>query len=295
MAFFRDLFRAKGPPADERPVGPFPRVFVTPRALEKFLAFGRERGGTVCVLMTRAADGRFDHLVTPYANLVHGDVVRIACDALPAYAPRGAQDDMAGFLIDHGRAPVTISFPWSDTAASRPGHLLLSFERLNLLHPELLLDSAGSDASMALAEIACQLLLGDTNPALVVSVKPDLIVAAYAEDLDCVVLLKFPADLVAEYGLRPGGRLVTVNTFRRDDGVAADLRPGPEYQNWSNFHPMVAEFLTDDADRVKELHRLVPEKYWQRARAQTVELLKTRAPNPRDGRPRCAVDPARGS
>jgi hypothetical protein len=295
MAFFRDLFRAKGPPADERPVGPFPQGFVTPRALEKFLAFERKRGGTACVLMTRAADGRFDHVVTPYANLVHGEVVRIACDALPAYAPRDGHDDMAGFLIDQGRSKVTVNFPWSDTAASRPGRVRLSFERLNLLHPELLLDSAGSDASMELAEIACQLLLGDTNPALVVSVKPDLVVSAYAEDLDCVVLLKFPPDLVGEYNLRPGRRLVTVDTFRRGDGVAADLTPGDEYQNWSNFHPMVAEFLTDDAERVKELHRLVPEKYWQRARVQTVELLKTRRSNPRDGRPRYAVNPAHGS
>ena len=87
---------------------------------------------------------------------------------------------------------------------------------------------------------------------------------------------------------------MTVNTFRHDDGVAADLTPGPEYQNWSNFHPMVAEFLTDDAERVKELHRLVPEKYWQRASVQTIELLKTRRPTPRDGRPRHAVDAPRG-
>jgi hypothetical protein len=292
MPFFRDFFRAKAPPPDEQPVGPFPRVFITPRALENFLAFERKRGGTACVLMTRAADGHFDHGVTPYANLPHDDLVRIACDAMPAYIRRGTEEDTAGFLIDHGpSAKVTINFPWSDTTASRPGHLRLSFERLNLLHPELLLDSAGDDASLALAHIACQLLLGDTNPALVVALKPDLIVSAYAEDLDCVVLLKFPPDLVTEYDVRPGGRLVTVNTFRRADDVAADLAPGPEYQNWSNFHPMVAEFLTDDADRVRELHRLVPEKYWQRARVQTVELLKRRPPTPRDGRPRYAVHP----
>jgi len=293
MPFFRDYFRAKGPPPDEQPVGALPRVFVTPRAHERILAFESKRGGTACVLMTREADGQFDHVVAPYADLPRDDLVRIACDAVPAYAPRAGHDDMAGFLIDYGTpGKVTINFPWSDTAASRPGRLRLSFERLNLLHPELLLDSAGDDASMELGHIACQLLMGDTNPALVVSVKPDLIVSAYAEDLDCVVLLRFPPDLVAEYGLRPGARLVTVNTFRAGDDVAADLTPGPEFQNWANFQPMVAEFLADDAERVRELHRLVPEKYWQRARAQTIELLKTRRPAPRDGRPRYAVDPA---
>jgi hypothetical protein len=57
-----------------------------------------------------------------------------------------------------------------------------------------------------------QLIAGDSNPAVVVSVDP-LRVAAYSPDLDSVAMLAFPNNFVDIYNLEIGTKLITVNTY----------------------------------------------------------------------------------
>lgn len=304
MHFFRDLFRPKAPPPDERPAGRFPQVFLTPRAVRDVAAYQRKRGGTACVLVVKDPDGEFGYLVTPYSNLEPKDVVRVACDAVPAYIQRGHERDLSGLVIDHppaaldkpgGRTPnrpSCMSLPWPRGAiASDPGMIRLSFDRLARLHPELVLEAAAEDVIESIGLVAYQLLFGDTNPAIVAATRPDLIVCAYSGDIDCVVPLRFPAALAAEHNLKPGGRVISINSYRDEPEIAPDLTPGPKYTNWANYHPMIAEFLVDDAERLAELHRSMPEWSWQRCREMTVALMKSGNVRPRDGRPLRSVKP----
>jgi hypothetical protein len=137
------------------------------------------------------------------------------------------------------------------------------------------------------------MLFGDTNPALVAAVTPDaLIVSAFSPDIDTVVLLRFPPQFAAEYNLKPGSRLCTVNSYADDPEMAPDLIPGPDYTAWTNFRPFIAEFLADDSARLTALHAKLPDHNWQKCREMTVAALKRRPLTPRDGRPLRSMKPA---
>ena len=93
---------------------------------------------------------------------------------------------------------------------------------------------------------------GDSPAAVVVSLRP-LLMAAYIDVLDCIVLLEFPQEIAAEYGLRDGSRLLAINNYRRDGEVDADLIPGPnDTQTWSGFQAIIAEFVSDDLERIEQ-------------------------------------------
>ena len=98
------------------------------------------------------------------------------------------------------------------------------------------------------------LQFGDSRAAVVVSVSP-LLVAAYSDERDCVVMLKFPEELVATYRLKPGSRLITVNTYMQGPKrPVADLIEGPLSRgNWHNVIPMIADFLSDDTGTIETL------------------------------------------
>jgi len=111
----------------------------------------------------------------------------------------------------------------------------------------------------------------------VVSVTPDWVkVAAYTCEFDAIVVLGFPTkaiDLVAPGKTRPtvGMRLLVVSqfTYRGNDpntqGVQADITMGPRsYDKWYNFHPLVAQFVSDDshAPLWKERMDEVDEDLW---------------------------------
>jgi len=207
-------------------------------------------------------------------------------------------DGYAGFLADHVPLPNDppgtrtpgnpkyLDFPFpEDSYATNPGLIRLSFAKLGRLHPELLMDGGGTVAGVQqIGSIVEQLLFGDTNPAIVAKVEPDLIVSAYSVDIDCVVFLRFPREFVGEYQLRPGSKLVSVNCYYGEGEFAPDLVRGPKYLNWLNVIPMVADFLADDQERLVTLKRSIPDHAWQRCKELTVAKLKTRA-YPRDGRP----------
>jgi hypothetical protein len=168
------------------------------------------------------------------------------------------------------------------TTASNPGGFHLSLDKLRLLQPELLTDVTllcGSGcAKLHPAEelrdrIDEHLSLGDSRAAIVVSLKP-LLIAAFSDDLDTVALLKFPEELARKYSLTLDSRLLTVNTYGKsqDRGtggllVAADLVAGPRHTNqWSNVQPYIAEFLSDDMERIEARKARIDEEEWGDAR-----------------------------
>ena len=131
-----------------------------------------------------------------------------------------------------------------------------------------------------------RLLFGDTRAAVVVGVRPNLVVAAYSDDLDAVALLRFSPRHADEHQLSVGSRLVTVNTYQPGAGVASDLHLGPEPQSaaFCNFHPLIADLLSEDRRRLAELHQAIPESEWKHARELGEAAVAAKAPT-RSGRP----------
>ena len=196
-----------------------------------------------------------------------------------------------------------------NTYASHPGGLRLSPAKLAALEPELFTDrtfrcSPGCPIDHPAAEMrerfAEHLQLGDSRAALVVSVTP-LVVAAYSSDLDAVVLLSFPAEFVGRYRLVAGSRLLTVNTYIDvcESGTgkrryAVDLIPGPHRSGWSGFCPFIADFLSDDVQRIEARNREIDEEEWaDAARLAQLRIDRWGLNTARPGKPSLAGTPIR--
>ena len=72
------------------------------------------------------------------------------------------------------------------------------------------------------------LFYGDTQPAIVVSVNP-LLIAAYSDEMDAVVMLRFPMEFVEKYNLSVGSRLTTSNVYFTGNQFASDIFVGKNY------------------------------------------------------------------
>ena len=188
------------------------------------------------------------------------------------------------------------------TAASDPGRLSLSHEKLRVLRPDLyglsriwrifrrLILRRGWAQRDYIEE---HLHSGDSRAAVVVSLYP-LLVAAYTDELDCVAILSFPQEFVQAYRLSMGTRLLTVNTYKRDLPRDPDLIPGPNMiERWTGFHPIIAEFVSDDLDRINTRKRQITDNEWQRTLAMGRQYLERRPGFARDGRPVLSSIPAR--
>ncbi len=143
------------------------------------------------------------------------------------------------------------------------------------------------------AYIEAHLENGDSRAAVVMCLDPFL-VAAYSVDLDCVAMLRFPASLAKSYGFVNGARLLTVNTYRVSGKEDCDLIRGPQGQSpWLGFTPLIADFLTEDEDRLDERKGGISEREWERTLLLAREYLARFPGLARDGRPMLCGIPAR--
>ena len=186
------------------------------------------------------------------------------------------------------------------TRATHPGAIPLSDDKLRRMLPELFgirglwrrLRTRRGDAFDDYTYIKEQLLYGDSRAAVVVTVDP-LLVAAYSTDLDCVAMLRFPQRFVSSHTLHPGSRLLTVNTYGRGRRYQADLIIGEGCSgNWTRFHPLIADFLTDDVAMLALKKEEIPEDEWQLTTTLGEEYLVKRPGVYRDGRPLYALKSA---
>jgi iron-sulfur cluster assembly accessory protein len=191
-----------------------------------------------------------------------------------------------GFTFDNPNQSAT-------TQASDPGQLTLSRDRARRLLPELFQTPAcQGELEDTLRALQKHLMNGDSRAAVVVSAAP-LLVAAYTDELDCVALLRFPGELVSEYGLRVGSRLLTVNTYDRGGRRAGDLEPGPgTYDRYTNFAPLIADFLSEETARLQQRKQQIDEAEWQRAYDLGRESLRRHGRRARDGSPLQSWRPA---
>lgn len=183
----------------------------------------------------------------------------------------------------------------AESTASDPGGIPLSRRALAAFPTDdgilarLIRRFVGDEFTRIFAE---KLRLGDARAAVVASVEPPL-VAAYTDELDAVLLLRFPAGFLERRGLRQGDRLLTVNTYGNLPEFAPDLIAGPgDYGRWQNFHPLIADFLTDDAAALARAKARIAEPEWRRCADLAAAYRRARPGVARDGSPYEAYKPA---
>ncbi|MBL4850446.1 MAG: hypothetical protein JKY65_33430 [Planctomycetes bacterium] len=187
------------------------------------------------------------------------------------------------------------------TYASDPGEISLSPERLEKLAPEICKTGGllkrlwegflgeesfdQEDVDSWRVNVTEQLRCGDSRAAVVISTI-SLIVAAYTDELDCVVLLRFSRSFVQRYGLRVGSRLLTVNRYcHLEDGMSQDLWHGEHSCNrYGNFIPYIADFLSEDKQRLSERKQEIEEREWHRCKTLG-DLVFESGQEPRGGKP----------
>lgn len=188
----------------------------------------------------------------------------------------------------------------NNSYASDPGSIRLSHKKLNRFHPELyelkginkLLNRPSEKQQYWLTHFEEHLLHADSRAALVISIEP-LLIAAYTDELDCIAMLSFSNELVSEYGLSVGFRLLTVNSYIKGHLPVADLHYGPAaYHRYSNFHPLIAEFLSEDIIQTAHRKNNISEQEWKRTEICSQEYLLKFGQRSRDGRPLLSDIPA---
>jgi hypothetical protein len=180
----------------------------------------------------------------------------------------------------------------TNTHASSPGSISVSNVKLKLLRPDLFgLNNwvkrkikTMRNGFDEMREIQEHLLYGDSQPAVVISIEP-LLIAAYSEDIDCVVLLHFPEKYVEIYNLEEGSKLISINTYLRGEYFQSDITPGPNcHYTWRGFIPYIADFLTDDFEILENKKDEIDEDHWEYVYVLGIEYLKEFPNVWRDGR-----------
>lgn len=181
------------------------------------------------------------------------------------------------------------------TKASDPGRVTLSPRRLASFRPH---ESLWQRARRRLsgdrfAELLDEhLRWGDSRAAVVVRISP-LLIAAYTDELDCVAMLCFSPRVAEQFTLKTETRLLTVNTYERRSAIVHDLVPGDgAHGRYQNFYPLIAEFLSDDSERMTRRKAEIAELEWERCASLGFEYVRLRPNVARDGSPFASARPA---
>jgi hypothetical protein len=189
--------------------------------------------------------------------------------------------------------------------ASNPGTFILSDDKFRLQFPELYHIKGGilgrllgnktyqyNDlkaiklyAADARQYAAGAIQKGDTRAAGVISLSP-LRIAAYNDDLDCVVMLQFPQEFALIFDLKIGTQLLTVNTFGFEEKVQGDLITGPLNSNvFQVVSPIIADFLVEDTALLADKKNDIDDEEWAKMFNMGRRMHRFFPSLHRDGRP----------
>jgi hypothetical protein len=275
-------------------------MFLTPRALHALRHHAKhalEPGHQYAIGIGDFYNNGSSFLLLTLPNpQVESIAVRGICDEMPCLLSESAARTFSTIAVDWAMPPDQPE-DWlctglrhfctigpSGPAPSNVSGARLSLERLKRLVPTMFDPQTSPDTTVEpIARIAAQVLSGDTRAAIVARTSPNLLVAAYSDDMDTVVILQFPAGFADEHGLISGARLLTVNLYRRGSAFASDLIPGQGNTGmFCDMMPKIAQFFSDDFDRFSLLASRIPEREWARAQQLTEFALK-RGQRPRNG------------
>lgn len=169
----------------------------------------------------------------------------------------------------------------SSTYASCPGRLKLSeskWKDIKKFYKLGLLGRLKLDRKKAM--VREYISYGDTQPAIVMSVNP-LLIAAYSDEMDAVILLKFPCGFAEKNNLKLHDRLITVNTYvRMPSGVgydrlkSDDIFFGKNYLGrWKDVNPIVGDFISLETVKIEKHKQAIPESLWRYVKALGEDYL----------------------
>jgi hypothetical protein len=179
----------------------------------------------------------------------------------------------------------------NSTYATDPVPVVVADEHLRWFCPQLYGWSGRRAERKRLREVIIEhMRFGDSRAAVVVSTAP-LLVAAFTDELDCVVILRFvPGPPIAD--LAVGSRLLTVNTYKRGTKLDGDLFPGPlRIDRWVGFYPIIADFICANQDVVDRRKADIGTEEWERALGFGMEYLTAHPGRCRDGSPCRSLTP----
>lgn len=145
------------------------------------------------------------------------------------------------------------------TIASDSIAIALDLKKLNFLMPELLNPIQRLKYKLRRWGIASyierieeHIKLGDSQGAIVVATYP-LLIAAYNEDIDCVVMLMFEQKIQNKYNFKIKDRLICVNTFGDAPELQSDLIPGKDnFGMWTVVHPIIANLVSNSNTTIEK-------------------------------------------
>ena len=138
-------------------------------------------------------------------------------------------------------------------------------------------------ADMKIDFVAKALFYGDTQPAVVVSTTP-LLIGAYSDEMDAVVMLRFPDEFAKQYKLTVGTRLTTSNVYFTKRAIANDIHIGEKYsRQYTDFAPLVQLFFGKKDDKIMEKTKLFSEDVWKTVSAKANDYLRLYPNCSRDG------------
>lgn len=138
-------------------------------------------------------------------------------------------------------------------------------------------------SDMQLDRAIMALRYGDTQPAVVVSVDP-LLIAAYSDEMDAVIMLKFLKEFGDRHNLSVGSRLTTSCVYSYGNSVADDIHIGEKYScQFSDFIPIVQLFLGKNDRKIIEKVNLFGEDIWQIVSQKADEYMRLYPDSFRDG------------
>ncbi|MEM7370255.1 MAG: hypothetical protein AAF587_16725 [Bacteroidota bacterium] len=178
------------------------------------------------------------------------------------------------------------------TSASDSIQIGLDLKKLKFLMPEIFSLSQRIKYwlrrfgfSSYIEQISEHISFGDSQGAVVVSTSP-LLIAAYNEDIDCVIMLKYEKKIQKRYQFFEGDRLICVNTFGRWEEMQSDLIPGKRNSgSWNSVHPIVADLVSSDQAPIQRRKDQIGEQGFAYIEQLGREYLIKKPQVFRDGKP----------
>ncbi len=138
-------------------------------------------------------------------------------------------------------------------------------------------------SDMQIDFVSRALCFGDTQPAVVISTQP-LLIAAYSDEMDAVIMLTFPDNFAEKYALAVGTRLTTSNVYFTGARCAPDIFPGEKYtRQYADFVPIVQLFLGKKDEKIQEKIKLFNEDVWNTVTAKAADYVELHPNMCRDG------------
>lgn len=226
----------------------------------------------------------YNLLILKYKNIVNKEVFDLLLDNSDEFVEKIFKYKTTDKLLDALRKDM--KFSNKNSWAGDPGRLILSETKYNEIGQLLNLNKEQLKIfNKKKKVIAEHIKYGDTQPASVVSIDP-LIISCYNDEIDCVVMLKFPPELASKYNLKIGDRLITVNQYwpKMMFDYAPDLIPGENSSNqFRDVIPVVGLFVAENEGVCIRKVETIEISEWHKLQELTLKYLQEKPDTYRDG------------